>query len=143
MAWTYSDYPDSMKNLPEEVRQKAIEIANVLLKEQHMNEGVVIATAISRAKSWTAGRHKANGRSGSGDEKEHDADRYVFPAGGHWTVQKDSIEKPESVEDSKEDAVRKARVRAKKDKASLTVKNSEGRIEERISFNTRNPDPKQ
>jgi uncharacterized protein YdaT len=52
MPWTYDYYPVSMKNLPPEVRNKAIEIANALLEQGEMEEGIVIATAISRAKSW-------------------------------------------------------------------------------------------
>jgi uncharacterized protein YdaT len=41
-----------MKNLPDEVRNKAIEIANALLEERNMGEGIAIATATSRAKDW-------------------------------------------------------------------------------------------
>ena len=59
MPWTKKDYPDSMKNLPEAVRNKAIEIANVLLEEKNMEEGIAIATAISRAKDWAA-NHSGN-----------------------------------------------------------------------------------
>ena len=52
MPWTKTDYPVSMKNLPEAARNKAIEIANALLEEKNMDEGIAIATAISRAKDW-------------------------------------------------------------------------------------------
>lgn len=52
MPWTEYNYPASMKNLPELVRLKAIEIANALLEENKMEEGLIIATAISRAKKW-------------------------------------------------------------------------------------------
>ena len=38
------------KNLPEDVRDKAIEIANAILEEGNMSEGRVIATAIKRAR---------------------------------------------------------------------------------------------
>jgi uncharacterized protein YdaT len=48
MPWTKSDYPVSMKNLPKEVRDKTIEIANALLEERNMDEGIAIATAVSR-----------------------------------------------------------------------------------------------
>jgi uncharacterized protein YdaT len=33
MPWTQSDYPDSLKNFEDDVRNKAIEIANALLEE--------------------------------------------------------------------------------------------------------------
>lgn len=50
MPWTKENYPGSMKNLKPEVRNKAIEIANALLKEQDMDEGKAIAIATSQAK---------------------------------------------------------------------------------------------
>jgi len=57
MPWTPANYPVSMKNLPVEVRNKAIEIANALLREGKIaDEGIVIATAISHAKTWAANR---------------------------------------------------------------------------------------
>jgi uncharacterized protein YdaT len=58
MPWTKSDYPDSMKNLPAPIRNKAIEIANALIGEKDMDEGIAIATAISKAKDWGAKRSK-------------------------------------------------------------------------------------
>ena len=45
-----------MKNLPIEVRNKAIEIANALLAESNMKEGAIIATAIKRARLWAEKR---------------------------------------------------------------------------------------
>lgn len=45
-----------MKTLPEEVRRKAIEIANALLEKGDMSEGIVIATAIKHAKQWARRR---------------------------------------------------------------------------------------
>ncbi|WP_301926387.1 hypothetical protein [Ferruginibacter sp.] len=52
MPWTKYNYPVSMKNLPGPVKYKAIEIANVLLTEKNMDEGLAIAIAINRAKKW-------------------------------------------------------------------------------------------
>lgn len=49
MPWTKNDYPNAMKNLPEKVREKAIEIANALMEEEHYDEGKSIAIAISKA----------------------------------------------------------------------------------------------
>ncbi|PZX93249.1 hypothetical protein DOS84_10285 [Flavobacterium aquariorum] len=59
MPWTKTDYPNSMKNLPAAVRNKAIEIANALLEERNMDEGILIATAISKAKKWAV-KHGLN-----------------------------------------------------------------------------------
>jgi uncharacterized protein YdaT len=52
MPWTKNVYPNAMKNLPEVVRNKAIEISNLLLQEGKVREGTAIATGISRAKKW-------------------------------------------------------------------------------------------
>lgn len=56
MPWDEYNYPASMKNLSMEVRNKAIEIANALLEESDMSEGVIIATAIKHAKDWATKR---------------------------------------------------------------------------------------
>lgn len=67
MPWTKKDYPDSMKNLDTKVRNKAIDIANAILEEdKHKDEGIVIATAISRAKDWAANREDSDKKSGRG-----------------------------------------------------------------------------
>jgi uncharacterized protein YdaT len=52
MPWTKKDYPESMKNLDNKVRDKAIEIANALVEEENMDEGRAISIAISKAKEW-------------------------------------------------------------------------------------------
>ena len=49
MPWNKKNYPPSMKNLPTEIREKAVEIANAMLAE-NADEGMAIATGISRAK---------------------------------------------------------------------------------------------
>jgi len=51
MVWDKNNYPDSMKNLDEDVREKAIEIANAMMREnKSMNEGQIIAIAMKKAK---------------------------------------------------------------------------------------------
>ena len=52
MPWTKTDYPNSFKNLPQAVRNKAIEIANALFEKGTMEEGRIIAIAITNAKKW-------------------------------------------------------------------------------------------
>ncbi|MFJ7682593.1 hypothetical protein [Peribacillus butanolivorans] len=53
MPWNKNDYPDSMKNLDKDVREKAIEVANAnanaLLNEGY-KDGKAILIAIDRAK---------------------------------------------------------------------------------------------
>ena len=56
MPWTKTDYPNSLKNLPQAVRNKAIEIANALFEKGTMEEGRIIAIAITNAKKWANNR---------------------------------------------------------------------------------------
>lgn len=51
MPWSMSDFPAALKNLPENVRKKAIEIANALL-EKGMEDGSALAIAITNAKKF-------------------------------------------------------------------------------------------
>lgn len=48
MPWDEAYYPRSMRNLPPEVRLKAIEIANALLEEGY-DEGKTIRIAIAKS----------------------------------------------------------------------------------------------
>jgi len=138
MPWTKKDYPASMKNLPDEVRNKAIEIANALLEERNMDEGIAIATATSRAKDWAANRGKESeapeGASRKSDVKKHGEDRYVTPHGDEWAVKKEKGKKEEMFSTKKE-AVKEAKQEAKESNASVTIQGKHGRIEQRQSFN--------
>jgi uncharacterized protein YdaT len=53
IPWDEYYYPVSMRNLPVQVRRKAIELANALL-EQGYEEGKAIRIAIAKAKEWAA-----------------------------------------------------------------------------------------
>jgi uncharacterized protein YdaT len=52
MPWSKGDYPPSYKNLPRPIREKAVEIANALLIDKHMEEGAAIAIGVKNAKEW-------------------------------------------------------------------------------------------
>jgi uncharacterized protein YdaT len=52
MPWDKNNYPDTMKNLDEDVREKAIDIANALLEEENMEKGKAIAISINKAREW-------------------------------------------------------------------------------------------
>jgi Uncharacterized protein conserved in bacteria len=51
MPWYNGDYPPSYKNQPLKLRDKAVEIANALLKEG-VDEGIAIATGLKRAREF-------------------------------------------------------------------------------------------
>ena len=55
MPWVRAHFPAAMRNLEPETRDKAIEIANALLREGH-DEGFAIRVDIARAHEW-AQRH--------------------------------------------------------------------------------------
>ena len=51
MPWYNGDYPPSYKNQPKELRDKAVEIANEMLKDG-ADEGIAIATGLKRAREY-------------------------------------------------------------------------------------------
>ncbi|PAD62750.1 hypothetical protein CHH79_16725 [Bacillus siamensis] len=51
MPWSMKDYPQSLKNLEEPVKKKAIEIANAMVDEGY-EEGRALPIATSQAKEW-------------------------------------------------------------------------------------------
>lgn len=146
MPWTKTDYPNSMKNLPSAVRNKAIEIGNALLDEGEMEEGIAIATAISRAKDWAAEHGKKvqdPERSKITDVKIHGQDRVVIPYEDKWAIKIEGHTKVEKTFDTKEEAVKQARKETKKVNGSLTIQRKTGKVEKRISYNPKNTGRKQ
>ena len=57
MPWYNGDYPQSYKNQPEKLRQKAVEIANALL-EEGIEDGIAIATGLKRAREYFKKKEK-------------------------------------------------------------------------------------
>jgi uncharacterized protein YdaT len=141
MPWTKKDYPVSMKNLPEAVRGKAIEIANALLEERDMGEGIAIATAISRAKDWAVEHNKSIKpirKSRTTEVKKHGEDRYVIPYENEWAIKVEGEEEVEKVFHLKKEAVQEARKEAEKFNGTLTIQRKTGQVEKKISFNPLN-----
>ena len=146
MPWNKRDYPDAMKNLPDEVRDKAIEIANALLEERHMEDGIAIATAISRAKDWAANKGLKSeakpGTSHSTDVKHHGEDRYVMPGKEGWAVKVEGKNRKRHF-DTKAEALKNATTSAKAGNASVTVKGKTGKMQSKTSYNPNRRAPKQ
>jgi uncharacterized protein YdaT len=129
-----------MKNLPAQVRNKAVEIANAMLEEKDADEGIAIATGISRAKDWAANRGKQvekKGASRSTDVKQHGKDQYVIPVDGGWAIKEEAGNAGKTYK-TKPEAVKAARERAKKANASLTIQRKDGKVQKRISYNPNN-----
>ncbi|SDF63577.1 hypothetical protein SAMN04487996_111336 [Dyadobacter soli] len=51
MPWQNGDHPQSYKNQPMKIREKAVEIANALL-EDGTQEGIAIATGLKMARAF-------------------------------------------------------------------------------------------
>jgi uncharacterized protein YdaT len=66
MPWYNGDFPPSYKNQPEALREKAVEIANALLKEG-ADEGIAIATGLKQARLLL----KNNGEKITTKNKDH------------------------------------------------------------------------
>ncbi|CAM4275568.1 DUF2188 domain-containing protein [Flavobacterium terrigena] len=58
MPWSKKNYPNAMKNLSVKVRNKAIQIANAILRLRKLGEGSAIAIGISKAKEYIAKRSR-------------------------------------------------------------------------------------
>jgi uncharacterized protein YdaT len=141
MPWTKTNYPDAMKNLPTAVRNKAVEIGNALIEERQMEEGIAIATAISRAKDWGAehGKEIENPeRSKITDVKKHGQDRIVIPYEDEWAIKVEGRHGIEKTFHTKEEAIRQARNEAREVNGTITIQGKTGKIEKRISYNPKN-----
>jgi uncharacterized protein YdaT len=57
MPWYNGDYPPSYKNQPKQLRDKAVEIANEVLKDG-AEEGIAIATGLKRARQYFKAKEK-------------------------------------------------------------------------------------
>lgn len=55
MPWDKGEYPPSYKNQPKKIRDKAVEIANEVLKSTG-NEGEAIATGLKLAREYFANK---------------------------------------------------------------------------------------
>ncbi len=118
--WTKQDYPESMKNLPDEVREKAIEIANALLDEEDMPEGRAIAIATSQAQK----------SEGSTDK---DTVYHVVPQEERWAVMKEDAKQASYMADTKDDAMERARDLMNKHDAILVVHKADGTVQQQIN----------
>src|SRR6056297_1420014 len=108
MPYTKKNYPNTMKNLSSDVREKAIEILNTLLEEKKMDESIAIPTSISRAKDWASNRGKPISKTET-DQKSHGKDLYVLPQDDGWAIKKENASKASFVFETKKEAVDKAR----------------------------------
>ncbi|NGZ74134.1 DUF2188 domain-containing protein [Saccharibacillus alkalitolerans] len=139
MPWNKNDYPQSMKNLDERVRDKAIEIANALLDEGY-EEGRAIAIATSKAEEWDenhpdrGGKSKkdddgSRGRSGSESKSSARHPLHVVSHEDGWAVKEEGTDKPLSTHSRKDEAVKAANDSASDDGVHVYVHDKDGKIQ--------------
>ncbi|MGM0504149.1 MAG: DUF2188 domain-containing protein [Bacteroidota bacterium] len=133
MPYTKNNYPNTMKNLPEKVRQKAIEILNRLLEDKNMDESIAIPTSISRAKDWAANRG-IDFKQTEADEKMHGNDLYVMPRENEWIIKKEKSARASFTFSTKKEAIDKASEIAEDKHVNVTIYGTDGKIQNRKSF---------
>jgi len=118
VPWSKNDYPDSFKNLNPAVRNKAIEIANALLRDGY-EEGRAIPIALDRARKSV----------------EDDGEKVIFEIRSHdegWQLKKKDSKKAILIEETKEDLMGEAKRYANKNNGELHIYTKDGSLEETL-----------
>lgn len=118
MSWSIKDYPDSMENLDELVREEAIDIANGLLDEGY-EAGRAIPIAIARAKEIY------------GDDNPI---RHVVPHTDGWAIKKEKAQIASGIFETKQEALKKAQQLAIKEETRLIIHRQDGKIEKHQNY---------
>lgn len=143
MPWDMEDYPNSMKNLPQLVRKKAIDIANVL-EENGYDEDRAIPIAISQAKEWAddaSPQEKKEWRNEPSPKKEDDHssdsnadlldnDVEVYFEEEEWKVKTKEAKRPSRTFSLKEDAVERAKEIAENKNSHVYIYKKDGTLQE-------------
>lgn len=119
MPWSKHDYPDSMKNLPEDIRNKAIEIANALL-EDNKEEGRAISIGIAQARKYIEGDNF--------DRPEY----HVNADDEEWVLKKKDGKRAIMREDTKEALLGEAKEYVKDHDGILVVHTKDGDESQRL-----------
>ncbi|SIT88909.1 DUF2188 domain-containing protein [Edaphobacillus lindanitolerans] len=119
MPWTEHDYPDSMKNMDKDVRSKAIEIANALLREGYPDERA-IPIAMDKARDYVEG---------------DSGNRPVFEVkedGEDWVLRESGKDKNIFSEDTKKALLDKAKEHVNKKDGILKIYKGDGDLEDTL-----------
>lgn len=148
MPWDMDDYPNSLNNLNQVVRKKAIDIANAMVDEGH-NESRAIPIATQQAKAWYGNANQQEIREfkdqadptkrGNNDDRYVsrpemlDKDELIVPHDNGWAVQANGAKQPSDVSQTKAEAIDRGKEIAKKKGTGVTIHRENGTIEEHIS----------
>lgn len=119
MVWSKNDYPESMKNLPQKTKDKAIEIANALLEEGYSEERA-IPISISQAEKWS-------------NKDDHRDTYHIEYHNNHWCIEKEGNKQASFSFNTKEEAVKKGQELVKKNNASIVVHRQDHSIQHSIN----------
>lgn len=129
MSWTTRDYPASLKNLTDPVRDKAIEIANALLSDGY-GEGRALRIATAQAEDWARRRHIE----AWADRPLH-LNPHVVPHGERWAIRVEGGERSGGVFETRYEAVERAKEMALRQEADVVVHALDGRIHDVLTPN--------
>ncbi|ANU21231.1 hypothetical protein BBI15_14065 [Planococcus plakortidis] len=118
MPWNKNDYPDSFKNLDENVRNKAIEIANALLRDGY-EEGRAIPIALDQARDTVQG----------------DSEAPVYEIRKHsegWQLKKKDSKKAILIEETKDDLMDEAKRYVNRNNGELHIYAEDGSLQEKL-----------
>lgn len=132
MPWNLSDYPDSLKNLDQVVRKKAIDIGNALLEEGY-DDDRAIPIATSQAKEWADNASEDELKSYKYDDRpskqdSHDSqanaelldnDVLVYFEEDEWKVRTKEAKRADSTYENKNNAVDRAKEIAENKETSV------------------------
>ncbi|MBO1266274.1 DUF2188 domain-containing protein [Proteiniclasticum sp. SCR006] len=121
MAWSRKDYPESMKNLDEPVRNKAIEIANSLMEEDY-EEGRALSIAISQAKEWYENR---------GEETVSHITHHLVSEGSKWILKTADGDEQRTFS-TKEEAMKEIETLRKEKSMKVMVHDADGKFQKVI-----------
>lgn len=131
MPYSKDEYPDSMKNLNPEVREKAVEILNALIDEGKMNKGMAIATATKKAKEWA----EEKGLPAENDEEDESGkDLHVRSHEDGWAIEEEDADEAKQVFDKKEYAIERARELARRNHTRLIIHKADGEVQEKKDY---------
>ncbi|MBS4200150.1 DUF2188 domain-containing protein [Bacillus sp. FJAT-49732] len=119
MPWSKNDYPDSMKNLPGHLRNKAIDIANALV-EDNKDEARAIAIGIAQARKYYE------------DDNHERPEYHVIADGEDWVLKRKDGKRAIRREDTKEDLIDEAKEYVKDHDGILFVHNKDGEVSQRL-----------
>lgn len=120
MPWNKQDYPDSFKNLDEPVKEKAIEIANALVRDGYEDDRA-IPIAMDRAREYVHG--------------DDDSGRTVYEVredGDEWVLRKKGSDRAILREDTKDHLLEKAKPRVNDQNGVLKIYKGDGELEDTL-----------